>query len=68
MRAIAAAFPPAHVFEGMRASNLHGGFEFRQFAIALGLNVLYLALAGCLFASVLRTAREKGLLVKTSST
>ena len=68
MRAVSAAFPPAHVFEGMRASILHGGFDPREFGVALGLNVLYLALAGGLFASVLRTAREKGLLVKTSST
>ena len=68
MRGIAMALPPAHVFEGMRASIQHGGFDFRQFGIALGLNAVYLGLAGWLFASVLRTAREKGLLVKTSST
>jgi ABC-2 type transport system permease protein len=68
MRAISLALPPAHVFEGMRASILHGGFDFHQFGIALGLNALYLALAGWLFARVVDTAREKGLLVKTSST
>ena len=68
MRGIAAAFPPSHVFEGMRSSIQHGGFDFRQFGAALGLNVIYLALAGWLFSRVLRLAREKGLLVKTSST
>ena len=68
MRGIANALPPAHVFEGMRGAIQDGGFDFSQFGIALGLNVLYLALAGALFARVLRIAREKGLLVKTSST
>ena len=68
MRGIAAVFPPAHVFEGMRGAIVHGGFDFRQFLAALGLNVVYLSLAGWAFARVLRKAREKGLLVKTSST
>ena len=68
MRGIAGIFPPAHVFEGMRDSIKNGGFDVMRFATALGLNAIYLALAGWLFASVLRTAREKGLLVKTSST
>jgi hypothetical protein len=51
----------------MRGAIRDGGFLFQEFAVALGLNALYLALAGLLFARVLRTAREKGLLVKTSS-
>jgi len=68
MQAIASIFPPAHVFEGMRDAIEHGGFDLRHFLIALGLNAVYLALSGWAFASVLRTAREKGLLVKTSST
>ena len=51
----------------MRGAIDHGGFDFRQFLTALGLNAVYLSLAGWAFASVLRTAREKGLLVKTSS-
>ncbi|MCW1883488.1 ABC transporter permease [Luteolibacter flavescens] len=67
MQAIASAFPPAHVFEGMRGAIEHGGFDMRQFLIALGLNAVYLGLSGWAFAAVLRTAREKGLLVKTSS-
>ncbi|WP_193211224.1 ABC transporter permease [Luteolibacter marinus] len=68
MRGIAMLFPPAHVFEGMRGSIVHGGFDLRHFVAALGLNVLYLAAAGWLFARVLRMAREKGLLVKASTT
>ncbi|WP_367873586.1 ABC transporter permease [Luteolibacter sp. Populi] len=67
MRYIAMVLPPSHVFEGMRGSIEHGGFDFRNFFAALGLNVIYMGLAGWLFASVLRTAREKGLLVKTSA-
>ena len=67
MKGVAMALPPSHVFEGMRASILDGSFDFRQFAIALGLNAVYLGLAGLLFSKVLRTAREKGLLVKTSA-
>ncbi len=42
----------------MRGSIQNGGFDFRHFAIGLGLNVIYLGLAGWLFSSVLRTARE----------
>ncbi|HEY1122103.1 MAG TPA: ABC transporter permease [Haloferula sp.] len=68
MQAIASIFPPSHVFEGMRGAIEHGGFDLRHFLTGLGLNVLYLSLAGWAFASVLRTAREKGLLTKTSST
>ena len=67
MQAISVCLPPAHVFEGMRGSIRNGGFDFGHFAIGLGLNVVYLALAGWLFSSVLRTAREKGLLVKTTA-
>jgi ABC-2 type transport system permease protein len=67
MQKISICLPPAHVFEGMRGSIRGGGFDFRHFAIGLGLNVVYLGLAGWLFSSVLRTAREKGLLVKTTA-
>jgi ABC-2 type transport system permease protein len=67
MRGVAMALPPSHVFEGMRASILDGSFDFRQFGIAFGLNVVYLVFAGMLFSKVLRTARDKGLLVKTSA-
>src|SRR5690606_3013457 len=44
MRGVAVAMPPAHVFEGMRGAIAGGGFEFRPFLIALGLNACYLAL------------------------
>jgi len=67
MQGIALALPPSHVFEGMRGAILHGGFDFRHFVIALGLNAVYLGLSGWLFSSVLRTARDKGLLTKTSA-
>jgi ABC-2 type transport system permease protein len=67
MQAISVCFPPSHVFEGMRGAIKNGGFDFGHFATALGLNVVYLGLAGWLFSVVLRTAREKGLLVKTTA-
>lgn len=67
MRGIAVAMPPAHVFEGMRMTVAGDGFGMRPFLAALGLNGIYLAVAGLVFAHVLRTARDKGLLVKTTS-
>ncbi|WP_035602190.1 ABC transporter permease [Haloferula sp. BvORR071] len=67
MRYIALCLPPSHVFEGMRGAIKNGGFDFSHFSIALALNAVYLGLAGWLFSSVLRTARDKGLLVKTSA-
>ena len=67
MQVVATIFPPSHVFEGMREAIQHGGFDLGHFLTALGLNAVYLSIAGWAFASVLRTAREKGLLVKTSS-
>jgi len=42
-------------------------FDWHQLAIAFGLNVIYLILAGLLFARTLASAREKGLLVKFSA-
>ena len=67
MQVISVCFPPSHVFEGMRGAIKSGGFDYGHFATALGLNVVYLCLAGWLFSCVLRTAREKGLLVKTTA-
>ena len=67
MQWIALALPPAHVFEGMRSVLSGKAFDWHQLAIAFGLNVLYLILAGLLFARTLASAREKGLLVKFSA-
>jgi ABC-2 type transport system permease protein len=67
MQKIALALPPAHVFEGMRSNIETGHFAMGHFLAALGLNALYLGLAGLLFSRVLLMAREKGLLVKTSA-
>jgi len=67
MQWIALAMPPAHVFEGMRDVLSGKPFDWHQLAIAFGLNAVYLAIAGILFARTLASAREKGLLVKFSA-
>ena len=67
MQPIALAFPPAHVFEGMRHNLTYGNMTWQPMMIALGLNLLYLAASGGVFAITLRVARKRGLLVKVSS-
>lgn len=67
LQPISLALPPAHVFEGMRHILTHNSVSWTSLSIALGLNVLYLVLAGCVFAATLRSARKRGLLVKVSS-
>lgn len=67
MRVVAMAMPPAHVFEGMRSLLATGEIHPGGLFAAAGLNVLYMAAAGALFARTLRAARERGLLVKTAS-
>lgn len=67
MQYVANAMPPAHVFEGMRAVMAGMPLDLRGLAIAFGLNVIYLALAAAIFARTLASAREKGNLVKVTS-
>lgn len=66
-RPIALAMPPAHVFEGMRGQLAGEPMGWLHLACATGLNCLYLAAAGVLFARTLAGARERGLLVKVTS-
>lgn len=68
MQWIAWALPPSHVFEGMRAVLAGQGIAWSTLVIATVLNLLYLAAAGWLFAFTLAQARERGLLVKVTST
>jgi len=63
MQAIGYAFPPAHVFEGMRAILLHQTMDWGHLAAALALNGLYIGLAVALFLHMVRVARIKGLLL-----
>ena len=64
LRALAAALPATHVFEGMRAVLLEGRLSWTHVAWASGLNLVYLGLAAGLVAWVLRVALERGLLPK----
>jgi ABC-2 type transport system permease protein len=64
---VALALPSTHVFEGMRGVIQGEGFGAASLLAALGLNVVYLALAVWLLSSTLSTAREKGFLVKVTT-
>lgn len=67
LQPLAHALPPSHVFEGMRHILTHGDVDWGSMTAALGLNALYLTLAGGVFAYTLRIAKQRGLLVKVSS-
>lgn len=67
LQPISLSFPPAHVFEGMRHILAHGSVNWTSMLIAFGLNLVYLAIAGGVFAYTLGIAKRKGLLVKVSS-
>lgn len=62
LRAVALALPASHVFEGMRAVLAGGGVAWGHLAWAAGLNVLWLAASGLLFARQFRAARVRGAL------
>jgi ABC-2 type transport system permease protein len=64
LRPVALAFPPTHVFEGMREVMKTGTMNPTTLAWACALNLLYLALAGGLFAWMLHHIRRRGLLTK----
>lgn len=63
LQPVALAFPPAHVFEGMRAVLFDGVFPLTHFVAAVGLNALYLAATVVLFLWVFHVARRRGLLL-----
>lgn len=58
------AFPPAYVFEGMRAVLLKGEFRADLFLAALSLNGVYLAIGVGLFLFTFGIARRRGLLLQ----
>jgi len=58
------AFPPAYVFEGMRAVLLKGEFRADLFLAALSLNGAYLAIGVGLFLFTFGVARRRGLLLQ----
>ena len=63
LRPVAWALPSAHVFEGMRTVMFEQRFPLDHFAAAVGLNILYLALAGFAFVLAFRYARRQGKLL-----
>jgi ABC-2 type transport system permease protein len=67
MQVSARLMPPSHVFEGMRAVLAGHGVDWLALAWATLLNLLYLGASGWLFAHTLAQARERGLLVKVTS-
>jgi len=67
MQAVSWAMPPAHVFEGMRGVMAGQPLDWRHLGVAFGLNAVYFLFAGWLFSRTLASAREKGQLVKVSS-
>jgi len=62
---IALTLPPTHVFEGLRALVLEQRFASHAMLTALALNAIYLAVAGTVFALLLRSARVSGALMQT---
>jgi ABC-2 type transport system permease protein len=64
LRPVALALPGAHVFDGMRGVMVEHAFRAGSLAWALGLNLVYLVVAGMVFLSVFRGARERGALLQ----
>lgn len=58
------ALPPTHVFEGLRALLVGGELRLDLMTAALLLDLLYLILAGGVFAWLLRRSRVEGSLLQ----
>lgn len=64
LRPLAWILPTTHSFEGMRQVIGGHGISTPHFALGLGLNVIYLALAMVFFDRMFESVRARGLLVK----
>ncbi len=64
LQPIALLMPASHVFEGMRAVIETGAIPLDRLGIAIGLNLLYFALAVLLFFRSLQAARKRGLILR----
>lgn len=60
-QAVAWCLPPTYVFEGMREILATGSFPQSYFWISIGLDVVYLFLAGSFFCFMFQKSRAKGL-------
>ncbi|CAN7273037.1 ABC transporter permease [Phenylobacterium sp. LjRoot219] len=67
MQAIGHTLAPSYVFEGMRAVVAGQPVPWEMLAIAAGLAVLYLGLAGVIFTRVYRYAIRTGLIARYSA-
>lgn len=56
--------PLSHIFEGMRYTMNTKMFASNQFVVALVLNIVYFALAVCIFTYMLKSSKRKGTLAK----
>lgn len=63
LQPVAQALPAAHIFEGLRALLLHDRTDWSQFALAFGLNALWVVIAVAVFAGEFRRARIRGALI-----
>jgi ABC-2 type transport system permease protein len=63
MRPIALALPSSHVFEGMRQVLADGSIAWGHLGWACGLNVIWIAAAGLVFARQFHAARVRGALL-----
>ena len=64
LQPVSMALPPTHVFEGMRALLLNGEARSGPLALALALNMTYMALGFWTFLHQLGRAREEGALLQ----
>ncbi len=67
LQPVAMALPCTPIFEGMRTVLSGGAVPWDQLQLALGLNVIWGALAAWFFAANLRHVRKTGLLVKVAT-
>jgi ABC-2 type transport system permease protein len=65
-RPIAYCFPATHIFEGMRAvlNPKTPDFPWAHIGWAVLLNVIFMAIAGFIFGSMLMQTKKRGLLTK----
>jgi ABC-2 type transport system permease protein len=63
LQPFAQALPAAHIFEGLRGLLTGHGMDWRQFALASGLNLLWSLAALAVFAGEFRRARVRGALL-----
>ncbi len=63
VREIAMMVPASHVFEGMRTILTTGQTDWSQLVWALGLNIVWLIVAGLIFAKQFQVARMRGALI-----